>query len=627
MMNFTQLISRLNKNKFFKFSSSVRLAVPLMLILASVVAWGTILESQYNSEYSSLMIYKSEWFGLLLILLWMNIFLATISRWPFKKHHTGFVITHIGLLTLLIGGYVTNQYGIDGQLSVGENQSSRSVVLSKLMLGYIKEGQNSIQKVVFSKKLSPLDKSKLDFLNSEMGHLISVEKYLPFAKLNKGYKPIPLAEGETKTVEIALSFILKSQFFNVSEWLHTKDNPVMQLGPATLKIINTDAHKPALTKKSGSSKHAKTANAKAPPKSSNPKDDKVLLLDKKTGTLLAEFRLSQITNKSVEFQGLKIQLKKKYKAAIVSGNKLAENPDPNSSNPALEVDITKGNEKLREVLYAQFKDFSLNKNGVFGYRLTYEAAQISPSSEENTTSEDTMENAVTTPSGKPMGARIIEFHVSKQNPNQAEVVLIKEGQEVLRQVLREGEKLTTPWMGIEIFLGSVQLNSVAVNEVINISPEKRSELPPSALLLKSDSEQTWLTEGEEKIFHINNQSYNFYFGKEIIELPFEINLKNFKKLDYPGTNTPMSYESLVQVDQDSAQHKISMNEPLKREGYTIYQASYILNPGQPPVSIFSVNKDPGRPLKYIGSLILSLGIIIFTLMRSRYWKKLTEKGN
>lgn len=621
MMNFTQLISRLNKNKFFKFASSVRLAVPLMLILAAVVAWGTILESQYNSEYSSLMIYKSDWFGVLLILLWLNIFLATVSRWPFKKHHTGFVITHIGLLTLLIGGYVTNQYGIDGQLSVGENQNSRTVVLSKLMLGYIKDGQNSIQKVVFSKKLAPLEKSKLEFLNSEMGHLISVEKYLPFAKLNKGYKSMPVVEDDNKNTDVALSFILKSQFFNVSEWLHTKDNPVMQLGPATLKIINSDVSKSSQRKKANPAKPAKTA------KISTAKDDKVLLLDKKTGTLLAEFPLSQITKKSVEFQGLKIQLKKKYKAAIVSGNKLAENPDPNSSNPALEVEIIKGNEKLREVLYGQFKDFSLNKNGIFGYRLVYESSQNTQTSEENSSTEESTQNVVTPPQGTPMGARIIEFHVSKRNPNQAEVVLVKEGQEVLRQVLREGEKLTTPWMGIEIFLGSVQHNSVAVNEVTNISPEKRSELPPSAVLLKSDSEESWLTEGEEKIFHINNQIYNFYFGKEIIELPFEINLKKFTKMDYPGTSTPMSYESLVQIDQDSTQQKISMNEPLKREGYTIYQASYILNPGQPPVSIFSVNKDPGRPLKYIGSLILSLGIIIFTLMRSRYWKKITEKGN
>jgi hypothetical protein len=53
----------------------------------------------------------------------------------------------------------------------------------------------------------------------------------------------------------------------------------------------------------------------------------------------------------------------------------------------------------------------------------------------------------------------------------------------------------------------------------------------------------------------------------------------------------------------------------------LYQSSYELNPGQPPASIFSVNQDPGRSIKYTGSLILVLGIIIFTVARSSKFKK------
>ena len=65
---------------------------------------------------------------------------------------------------------------------------------------------------------------------------------------------------------------------------------------------------------------------------------------------------------------------------------------------------------------------------------------------------------------------------------------------------------------------------------------------------------------------------------------------------------------------------------MKHEGYTIYQASYSIQPGQ-TLSIFSVNQDPGRSLKYIGSLILSLGIILITLMRSNFWKKKFGSAN
>jgi hypothetical protein len=41
----------------------------------------------------------------------------------------------------------------------------------------------------------------------------------------------------------------------------------------------------------------------------------------------------------------------------------------------------------------------------------------------------------------------------------------------------------------------------------------------------------------------------------------------------------------------------------------------------PALTILSVNKDPGRELKYIGSIILCLGIIIYTLQKSRRFQK------
>jgi cytochrome c biogenesis protein ResB len=83
----------------------------------------------------------------------------------------------------------------------------------------------------------------------------------------------------------------------------------------------------------------------------------------------------------------------------------------------------------------------------------------------------------------------------------------------------------------------------------------------------------------------------------------------------------MSYESLVQVNGRGPVTKISMNEPLKIEGYTIYQASYSLPPNGPPISVFSVNKDPGRFWKYLGSIILAIGVIVYTLMKSRLNRK------
>ncbi|HPI39453.1 MAG TPA: cytochrome c biogenesis protein ResB [Pseudobdellovibrionaceae bacterium] len=603
--------ARLNKNFVFRYISSIKLAIPLMLIVSMVVAWGTVVESQYNSEYSSLLIYKSGWFGFLLILLWINIFSATLSRWPWKKHHTGFIITHIGLLTLLMGGYITNESGTDGQLMVQENQSSRSVVLPNLMFGYQIENQPNVQKIVFKKMLKAKEKEDLNSINNEIGQFVNVEKYIPFAKTSRVYKSEP-----SQSDEIALSFILKSQFFNVNEWLHTTENAQMQMGPATLKITKVqDFDLNVTTKKlkpqEPQSSHTKKLKKKSP---TDLNQDKVLVFNPKNTQESREILVSDLQKNEIEVFNLKLRLQKKYRSAIVAGNKLNENPDPSISNPALELQVEQNNKVLREVLYANFKDFSLNKDGVFGYRMEYLNSVGQGSDEpDDPVAQD--------PQSIKSGSRVIEFKVSSQAPHKTQVVLYKEGQEVLKQILSEGEKLTTPWMGMEIFIGTIEAHALESSEVTAINPEKRSDLPTSAILLNTaQNQKIWLTEGEQKTVSINDRNFTFYYGKEIIDLPFEVTLKKFTKLDYPGTSTPMSFESLVQINDESQSQKISMNEPFKKEGFTLYQASYIMNPTEAPISIFSVNKDPGRWLKYLGSLILSIGVITFTLMRSRLAK-------
>ena len=62
-----------------------------------------------------------------------------------------------------------------------------------------------------------------------------------------------------------------------------------------------------------------------------------------------------------------------------------------------------------------------------------------------------------------------------------------------------------------------------------------------------------------------------------------------------------------------------MNEPLVHGGYTFYQASYQMQEGRPPVSIFAVNYDPGRRVKYGGSILMVLGILVMFYMNPHYW--------
>jgi cytochrome c biogenesis protein ResB len=185
-------------------------------------------------------------------------------------------------------------------------------------------------------------------------------------------------------------------------------------------------------------------------------------------------------------------------------------------------------------------------------------------------------------------------------------------------------------MGIQITLQSMAAHAQIVQEVEFVEPQPRQQfLPPSAVRIrpsflateKNSDASVWLMEGDSQNLMVGDQVLNIYFGRDNVQLPFEVELVKFHKKDYPGTETPMSFESQVKVPGLGEEITISMNEPLKHEGFTLYQASYEMNPGSAPASIFSVNQDPGRPVKYAGSLILVVGIAVFVLMRSRLYQK------
>jgi cytochrome c biogenesis protein ResB len=97
-------------------------------------------------------------------------------------------------------------------------------------------------------------------------------------------------------------------------------------------------------------------------------------------------------------------------------------------------------------------------------------------------------------------------------------------------------------------------------------------------------------------------------------LPFSLALKDFRKVDYPGTENAASYESDVSLHDDAEsvtiEKTISMNKPLDYKGWRIFQASYILDPELGEASVFSIAKNPGIPFIYTGSLVILLGVIL-----------------
>jgi ResB-like family len=109
--------------------ASVRLAVVLMFVLAGTCIWATFYEVSHGTAAVQRLVYGTVWFALLLTLLGVNVFASMMKRYPWNRHHAGFVLAHVGILLLLGGSLVTTHAGLDGQLALYEGETSDRLVL------------------------------------------------------------------------------------------------------------------------------------------------------------------------------------------------------------------------------------------------------------------------------------------------------------------------------------------------------------------------------------------------------------------------------------------------------------------------------------------------------------------
>jgi hypothetical protein len=84
-------------NRFIKLLGSLTIAVPLLVAIAVVLAWGTIYETRFGTAAVQRFIYRAWWFQGLLAFLAVNLALAALERYPWKRRHLPFVLAHLGI--------------------------------------------------------------------------------------------------------------------------------------------------------------------------------------------------------------------------------------------------------------------------------------------------------------------------------------------------------------------------------------------------------------------------------------------------------------------------------------------------------------------------------------------------
>ncbi len=211
-----------------------------------------------------------------------------------------------------------------------------------------------------------------------------------------------------------------------------------------------------------------------------------------------------------------------------------------------------------------------------------------------------------------------EIYVKPVNDEEIEYALFhKETIDAFKKGrLKEGESLQTGWMGLEF---RVLRYLPKAEEKWQIEKKERAiqGLTTSALKVTFQNRERWVLLNDVTKFFTPKAVYLFAYANKRQELPFSVFLKEFKVERYEGSSKAKEYSSLVTVDGGD-EILISMNEPMKHAGLTFYQASFQDGPnGQPTATVLSVNYDPGRWLKYLGSLIMSLGIIMLFYFKQK----------
>jgi len=122
-----------------------------------------------------------------------------------------------------------------------------------------------------------------------------------------------------------------------------------------------------------------------------------------------------------------------------------------------------------------------------------------------------------------------------------------------------------------------------------------------------------------KRINVGGVDLSIYLGAKNIAIPFSLKLIDFELERYPGSMSPSSYSSQVELTDkeegiEAMPFKIFMNHVLDHKSYRFFQSSYDQDEKG---SILSVNHDPGTLPTYIGYILLALGMI---------WNLFDKKG-
>lgn len=569
---------------------SLRLAVLLLVLLGLVLSLATVLEAARGREYAQWYVYGSRWFMGLLGLLGANVAAAMAVRWPWRPRHAGFLVTHLGLLLLLAGAMQTLLGGIEGQLILAEGQSADSMALvHRSQIRVLARQEDRVESTEFGFSPGPVDwpaDKRLEMATLD-GVRLSVLRFHRHARPERFWTDDSSGRGKP-----AVLLAIPDGKGRSERW-YTATLFAGPVEPDQMSVWFQEAPQASLV-----------ADFLAPP-GLRPGSRGVLSVHYQGQ--MQRLDVDTTLGKKVDIDksaGLAVELAAYYPDGRIKGKGQFYSAGDKPENPMLQLRVYLPDQKapLVEVAYANHPlvSFESMRGQSCPVKFWYHhpATAARPGLE-----------FLQTPQGK---------------------LYCRAGQAgayAPRGEVRPGDRIAVvPWGEVEV-LRHLPHARQEITFVAEPGGEEADSSEAAALVpieLPGKREQFWLRRNDLHLgvrrIESDQGPMLVLFGYESYPLGFSLQLRDFQRGLNPGGMGEASFASDVRVHaprRGPFEAEISMNRPLNYGGLRFYQSGYRPMPGGQEVSILAVARDPGRPLKYLGSAMICLGIAVMLAMRRR----------
>ena len=625
--------------RLLQWLGSLKIAVPLLVAIAAVLAWGTIYEARFGTAAVQQFIYQSWWFQVLLAFLALNLALAALERYPWQRKHLPFVLAHVGIICILLGGIIGGRFGIGGQLIIPEGQAERMLQLPQnvLVVHQPNPGTTQVFPTHFETTAWIHEPHALFRLpHDDRWITLVVDRYYPDAVTQEAVSD----DGTADNPAIQLAISHGDQQEQVWLLANDPDRFGMRWGEAHVLFLRPQSEQEwaeLLSPRGAASDRGSTVHAaEEVSQHAGAATRGVVSIELPDLQVRREVPVPDDFSHPVALEGTPYTLTfKEYFTDFAISEQGVANRSDQPNNPAVAFTLT-GPEGVEAFLaFALHPDFEAmhGRQRKIQTHVTYTHG-VRPSVPPN--SIGVLWHAGGVLSCVLTGDRAGDI-LSGEGVSAAGG-LPTEGVPQHVAACEVGRRYQHPWLGYTFEIVASYPRARLSTQVTNRGDEVRAEAVH--VTAQYGDRAGTIRSGEEVSQHAGAATEQMAEGwvglRQTIELslggaspvtveyrpaqrelPVTVKLLDFRKTEYPGTQMAASFESDVEVTDPQRgailMRKISMNNPLRYRGFSFYQSSYA--PGPPETTILSVRSDPGTPLVYAGFLIVILGVVSMFVLR------------